>query len=108
MSPLDETLVRANAEANDTFERLREVVEARVQRGQQQIHVLEAARESGLELDERHLTDLQLPEIVPVNQILPWHDWFPFRPLWCWWWHYRYPYYRCCPWWWYRCHWYAS
>jgi hypothetical protein len=29
------------------------------------------ARESGLEIDERHLRDLQFPETVPVNRILP-------------------------------------
>jgi hypothetical protein len=104
--PVDEAFLRANAEANEIFERMRETVEARVNRGEQQLNVLEVVREAGLEVDERHLSELQLPDTVLVNRILPWYDWFPFRPWWCWWWRYRYPYYKCCPWWWYRCHWY--
>ena len=106
MPAIDETLLGANAEANEIFERMREIVGARVSRGEQQVNVLEVARESGLDIDERHLGDMQVPETVPVNRILPWHDWFPFRPFWCWWWRYHYPWYQCCPWWWYRCHWY--
>lgn len=104
--PMDEVLLRANAEANEIFERMGQAVEARVNRGEQQLNVLEVAREAGLEVDERHLGELQLPDTVPVNRILPWYDWYPFRPWWCWWWRFRYPWYHCCPYWWYRCHWY--
>jgi hypothetical protein len=105
--PIDEVLLRAHAEANDIFERMGQAVEARVSRGEQQLDVLEVAREAGLEVDERHLSELQLPDTVPVNRILPWYDWYPFRAWWCWWWRFRYPWYNfCCPWWWYRCHWY--
>jgi hypothetical protein len=106
MASLDDTFLRANSEANEIFERMRAVVEERIEQGQQELSILEVARESGLEVDERHLSELQLPDSVPVNRILPWYDWFPVRPFWCWWWHSSYPWYRCCPYWWYRCHWY--
>jgi hypothetical protein len=104
--PMDEVLLRANTEANEIFERMGQAVEARVNRGEQEVNVLEVAREAGLEVDERHLSELHLPDTVAINRILPWYNWFPFLPWWCWWWRFRYPWYNCCPYWWYRCHWY--
>jgi len=106
--PLDEAYVRANTEANEIFERMRQLVERHVDQGASEINVVEVARESGLELDGRVLSELQVPEVIVVNRFLPWHLWFCWRPIWCWWWNYRYPYYRCCPYWWQRCHWYAE
>jgi hypothetical protein len=66
---MDEVLLRANAEANEIFERMGQAVEARVNRGEQELNVLEVAREAGLEVDERHLNELHLPDTVPVNRI---------------------------------------
>jgi hypothetical protein len=107
MPETDEVFMRANAEANEVFERLRQVAENRVAQGDRQLQILNVAREAGLELDDGVLTELQLPEYVPAQRFIPWDVWFPWRPLWCWWWHFRYPWYRCCPYWWYRCHWYS-
>ena len=106
--PLDEAYVRANEEANEIFDRMRELVEREVGRGAQELDVISVAREAGLELDEQTISELQIPQFVPVVRFVPWHHWYPWRPIWCWWWRYRYPYYRCCPYWWHRCHWYTS
>jgi hypothetical protein len=106
MAQQDETILRASGEANDIFERMAKVVEEKVKQRAKEVNVLEIARGSGLELDERSLAELQIPPLIPIHPFLPWHVWFPWRPLWCWWWHGRYPWYRCCPYWWYRCHWY--
>jgi hypothetical protein len=46
--PMDEVLLRANAEANEVFERMGRAVEARINRGEQELNVLEVAREAGL------------------------------------------------------------
>lgn len=104
----DETLSKANAEANEVFQRMQATVEERARAGVAELDVLEVTRASGLELDERTLSELQVPRVVPVHPFIPWHVWFPWRPFWCWWWHFRYPWYRCCPWWWHRCHWYPG
>lgn len=108
MAAQDEGFLRANVEANEVFDKLRATIEERVKGGEQQLSVLDITRRAGLELDEGVLKELQLPEIVPVHPFLPWHWWFPWRPIWCWWWRFRYPWYRCCPYWWSRCHWYAD
>jgi len=108
MAAQDETFVRATNEANDVFEKIGKAVEEKVKQRAREVNVLEIARSAGLELDEKSLTDLQIPTLIPVHPFIPWPHWFPWRPLWCWWWHFRYPWYRCCPYWWYRCHWYPS
>lgn len=105
MAAQDEVQERANAEANEIFGRLGSVVDERVTGGVKSLDVLEVARESGLELDDGVLAELQIPRVIPVHPFIPWHVWFPWRPLWCWWWQFRYPWYRCCPYWWHRCHW---
>jgi hypothetical protein len=105
MSAQDDAFDRANAEANETFERLRQTVEEVAQGGASQVDVLDVARRAGLEISEETLRELQIPQRIPVQPFLEWHIWFPFRPIWCWWWRFRYPWYRCCPYWWYRCHW---
>jgi hypothetical protein len=105
----DEAYLRANTEANETFERLRRAVEESVDGGAQQVSVLDTARQVGMEIDERVLEELHLPEFVPVQRFLPWHVWWPWRPLLCWWWRGRWPWYRCpCDWYWYRCHWWVD
>ena len=108
MPEIDDVYLRANAEANAVFDRLASVVKERVDAGVDRVSVLEVAREAGLELDERVLIDLQLPEFIPVHRFIDWQWWFPWRPIWCWWWRFRYPYYHCCPYWWTRCHWYLG
>ncbi|MBO3745599.1 hypothetical protein J5X84_05905 [Streptosporangiaceae bacterium NEAU-GS5] len=104
----DEAFLRANAAANEVFERLRRVAEDRTAAGEIQLSVLEVAREAGLELDDKALGEAQIPEFIPVQRFIPWDVWFPWRPLWCWWWRIYYPWHRCCPYWWHRCHWYAD
>jgi hypothetical protein len=103
MAPQDEAMRGATAEANEVFDRLRNLVEEQVRQGAEEIGVLEVAREAGLELDERTLAELQIPPSIPVLRFLPWFNWFPWCPLWCLWWR-RYPWYRCTWWWWHRCH----
>jgi hypothetical protein len=108
MAPQDEVLVRATAEANEIFDRMRALVEEQVERGAAELDVLEVSRQAGLEIDDNTLSELQLPRTVPVVRFVPYFIWWPWRPLWCWWWHLRWPWYRCCPYWWYRCHWWAA
>lgn len=109
MAVPDEGFLRANGEANETFERLQRVVEGAVSQGDRTVSVLETAREAGLDLDERILEELHVPPVVAIHPFLPWHVWYPWRPIWCWWWRVRWPFYRCpCDWWWYRCHWWAG
>jgi hypothetical protein len=95
---------RAEAEANEVFGRLAEVVQGLAERADE-IDVLEVAQEVGLEIDEALLEQLQIDRFIIPNPWLPWHIWFPWRPWWCWWWRRHYPRYRCCPWWWYSCYW---
>ncbi|MFC6081689.1 hypothetical protein [Sphaerisporangium aureirubrum] len=109
MPESDEVFLRANAEAGEVFERLRRITEDRARDGGTSgLSVLELTREAGLELSKSDLTELRIPEIVPIHRFIPWDVWFPWRPLWCWWWHRYQPWYHCCPYWWHRCHWYAE
>ena len=105
MKEVHDALAKAMAQANGVFDKMRSVVEDEVKRGATQLNVLEIARKSGVEIDERALQELQIDPVIHVQPWLPWHYWWPWRPFWCWWWR-QYPWYRCCPWWWYRCHWY--
>lgn len=98
-------VTRAMDEANATFGKMQGAVEEAVRGGAKELDVVAIARQSGLEIDHRVLEELKLDHTIHVHPWLPWHHWWPWRPLWCWWWH-RYPWYRCCPWWWHRCHWY--
>jgi hypothetical protein len=101
----DEGLSSAMREANATFARLGEAVEGAVgERGDEPIDVLEIARKAGLEIDEGVLERLELPRLIHPLVFCPWHVWFCWRPLWCWWWGFHYPYYRCCHYWWHHCH----
>ena len=104
--PQDEGYFRASAEANEVFQRLREVVDRSVADGAEHLDLLEVTRDLGLEIDEHILRELKLPLRIPALKFVDWEFWFPWRPLWCRWWEYRYPYYHCCPYWWSRCHWY--
>ncbi|HEX3554095.1 MAG TPA: hypothetical protein VIA62_12790 [Thermoanaerobaculia bacterium] len=106
MADHDEPIARANAEANQVFGRLAKAAEEAAKHGGA-IKVLDVARQVGLEIDERTLTELQIEPVVYCLPWLPWYYWYPWRPLWCWWWNRNYYWYRCCPWWWYRCHFYA-
>jgi len=102
----DTPVAEAIKQANEVFAAMGRAVEASLKKGAEELDVLEIARESGLELDDSTLRELQIPRLIPVHPWLPWHIWWPWRPLWCWWWRWYYPWYRwCCPWWWYRCHW---
>ncbi|WP_164200386.1 hypothetical protein [[Micrococcus luteus] ATCC 49442] len=101
----DESYLRASAEANDVFGSLLKVVQERIDQGNTRLSVLDVAREARLEIDEKTLAELHLPEFIPVHPFLTPSIYFPWRPLWCWWWRFNYPWYRCCPYWWYRCHW---
>jgi hypothetical protein len=105
MTERDDTLLKATAEADELFNRMSQIVSRRVEAGEQSLDVVEIAKEAGLEVDDRIIDELQIPRLVPAIRFLPWHHWYPWRPLWCWWWRYRYPWYRCCPYWWHRCHW---
>ena len=106
MAELDSAAAKANAEANEVFRKLAAVVEESVKSKATSLDVAEVSRKAGLEIDPKVLEELHVDAVIPVHPFLPWHYWFPWRPLWCWWWRIRYPWYRCCPWWWYRCHWY--
>lgn len=107
MSELDDAFAKVMGEANSIFDKMRGLVEEAVAGGATQLDVAEVARNSGLEIDEKTLDELQVDRIIYVHPWLPWHHWWPWRPFWCWWWKRYYPFYHhCCPWWWHRCHWY--
>jgi len=106
MPEFDEGFLRANAEVNEVFGNLQRLVEERAAGGADQLSVLETAREARLEIDDRVLEELHLPEFVPVQRFLPSHIYFPVYPLLCWYWRRRWPWYQCpCNWWWWRCYW---
>lgn len=101
----DEGLARAMREANATFARLGEAVEAAVgERGEDPIDVLDVSRKAGLEIDDSVLERLELPRLIYPLWWCPWHHWFCWRPLWCWWWGRYYPHYHCCWYYWHHCH----
>jgi hypothetical protein len=100
-----DVLAKPMSEANAVFQKMQAVVEEETKRGATHLNVLDVARKSGLEVDEKILEELKIDQFIPVHPFLPWYFWWPWRPFWCWWWR-RYPWYRCCPWWWSRCHWY--
>jgi hypothetical protein len=106
MAEMDDVVAKASVQANEVFAKLAATVEERLKAKATSLDVAEVARKAGLEVDARILQELQVDRIIFCHPWLPWHFWFPWRPLWCWWWHFHYPWYRCCPWWWYRCHWY--
>jgi hypothetical protein len=106
MAQLDSALTKVTAEANGIFEKMRAAVEEEVKGKKTELSVVEIARRSGLEIDEKTLDELQVDRVIQVHPWLPWHVWWPWRPLWCYWWRRFHPWYRCCPWWWHRCHWY--
>ena len=103
MAAHEESLAKVMEEANATFGRLAEAAEAAGREGQP-VRLADVTRKAGMELDERVIGELHLPELVFPHPWLPWYCWFPWRPIWCWWWRWRYPWYPCCPWWWHRCH----
>jgi hypothetical protein len=108
MAPQDEALVRATAEANEIFDRMRALVEEQVEQGAAELNVLDVAQRAGLEVNAGTLSELQIPSTIPVIRFLPYHVWWPWRPFWCWLWRLRWPWYCCCPYWWHRCHWWAA
>jgi hypothetical protein len=107
MSELNSALAKVTAEANEIFDKMRVLVEEEIKNKTPELKVVDIARKAGLEIDERVLDELQVDRVIQVHPFLPWHVWWPWRPLWCYWWHRFHPWYRCCPWWWHRCHWYV-
>ena len=100
MEPIGD-LANATQQADAIFERLGEAITGVVtEKGASEINVLEVAQSAGLEIDAATLERLQIPELVPVIRFMPWHCWWPWRPLWCWWWRRHYPHYHCCHYWW--------
>jgi hypothetical protein len=98
MEAHDEVLAEAMARANEVFGRLTGTVEEAVKEAPAApIDLLEVAHAAGLELDEGVLTRLELPNLVYPLSWLPWHEWWPYQPLWCWWWERHYPWVRCGP-----------
>ena len=78
-------LANATQQAAAIFERLEEVIAGAVSETDvTEINVLEVAQRVGLEIDAATLERLQIPELVPVIRFIPWHCWWPWRPLWCW------------------------
>jgi hypothetical protein len=101
----DEGIASATARANEVFAKLATAVEAATAESPDRpLDVLELTREAGLEIDEAVLERLEIPRLIYPLPWLPWHCWWPYRPLWCWWWNRHYPWYRCCPYWWHCCH----
>ena len=105
MTELNNALARTTAEANEIFDRMRQVVEEAVKEGATELDVAEVGRKVGFEIDRKTLDELRIDPVILVHPWIPWHIWWPWRPLWCWWWHRYHPWYRCCPWWWHGCHW---
>jgi hypothetical protein len=57
-------LTRANAAANDIFARMGQAVQEAIDRGQTELDVLEVARRSGLEIEERDIDELHIDRII--------------------------------------------
>ena len=106
VDPQRDPLLKINAQANGIFKKLADTVENECKEGALEIDVVKVARQAGLELDAADLEELQVSRVVLVHPFIPWHIWFPWRPIWCWWWRRYHPWYRCCWWWWTRCSWY--
>jgi hypothetical protein len=81
---MDDALAKVMGEANGMFDKMRAAVEEAVAGGATQLDVMEIARKSGLQLDDKTLDELQIDRVIPVL-LIPWHYWWPWRPLWCWW-----------------------
>lgn len=79
---------RANAmdAANDTFSKLKDVIDAEVQKGAKILEVAEVARAAGLNITEHDLGALGVTPVVDVLTFLPWYAWFPWSPLWEYYW----------------------
>ena len=103
----NEQLAKVNAEANGIFAKLGALVDEHAKEGST-IDVLKITQKLGLKIDQSILDELKIDRVILCHPWLPWHCWFPWRPIWCWWWHRYHSWYRCCPWWWYGCHWYPS
>ena len=98
MEAHDDALAEAMERASEVFGRLNRTVEEAVREAPEApIDLLQVARDAGLELDEAVLTRLALPNLVYPLSWLPWHEWWPYQPLWCWWWEQHYPWVRCGP-----------
>jgi hypothetical protein len=98
METHDEGIAAAMAQANEVFGRMSAAVETAVGDAPgEPIDLLTVSRAVGLDLDETVLHRLELPRLIYPLTWLPWHLWWPYEPLWCWWWRHRYPWYRCCP-----------
>jgi hypothetical protein len=98
MEAHDEGVAAAMARANEVFTRLISVVEEAVREAPSEpIDLLAVAGVAGLELNQGVLDRLELPRLVYPLTWLPWYEWWPYEPLWCWWWRQSYPWYRCCP-----------
>jgi hypothetical protein len=97
MEAHDEDLADAMERANEVFGRLTRAVEEAVRTAPQApIDLLQVSRDAGLEL-EAVLTRLELPNLVYPLSWLPWFEWWPYQPLWCWWWERHDPWARCGP-----------
>ncbi len=101
----DRDLAEAADKANAIFGSLSQELDRCASERVAAVDVLEMAqRYFGKEFDAGVLKELELPTLIPVHHCLPWHYWFPWKPIWCWWWHHHYPKHHCYPWWWHRCH----
>lgn len=104
MKGQDEGYTKAMAEASDLFAAVGKIVEKRVSGGATEIDLVDTLRESRIEIDIKDILELKLYPVIPIVRFLPWHCWYPWRPLWCWWWHRHYPHYHSHHWWWCGCH----
>jgi hypothetical protein len=98
MEAYDENVATAMARGNKVFGRLTTAVEAAVRDvPTEPIDLLEISGAVGLALSETDIERLELPRLIYPITWLPWYEWWPYEPLWCWWWRQTYPWYRCCP-----------
>lgn len=107
MAELSKEVLDATAEINKIFVKLGGALDACVEKGDTQCDVAGMVKDIGLEgFDVSVLDDLKVDRFVPIIPSLPWHYWYPWRPIWCWWWnrYHSHLHYHCCPWWWHRCH----
>ena len=64
MAQLDSALAKVTAEANEIFEKMRVAVEEEVKNKKTTLNVIDIARRSGLEIDERALDELQVDRVI--------------------------------------------
>ncbi|XYI01392.1 hypothetical protein ACMHYB_17235 [Sorangium sp. So ce1128] len=73
---------KVNDEANALFDRIGSLVQKQLNANAKEIDVVALLDEAGLRVSTGTLEELGVPAMLLPHTFLPWHDWFPWKPLW--------------------------